>query len=86
MDPKPVTFGLQLDTSRDDTYPTASQRANLGLSSLLRDLPSATAPDSDAVMNDQLRPLMHFGPNHRAQLQGVHGEPTDHTYQAGGLE
>lgn len=52
MDPKPVTFGLQLDTSRDDTYPTASQRANLGLSILLRDLLSATTPDSDAVMND----------------------------------
>ena len=52
MDPKPVTFGLQLDTSSDKTYPTASQRANLRLSSLLRNLRSATTPDSDPVMND----------------------------------
>ena len=52
MDPKPVTFGLQLDTSSDKTYPTASQRANLRLSSLLRNLPSARTTDSDPVMNN----------------------------------
>ena len=52
MDPKPVDFGLQMGTSRDETYPTAGQRAIFHLPSLVRDLPSTASPDLDAVMND----------------------------------